>query len=559
MLKISKIPLRNSKKIALFTAAVAIFLSSVFIVFRPNSQTDSVLASSCDIFQPIDSLIMSRINSNKSVYQQVANETGVPWEVLAAVHYREFNNRRDINPYNNQGIYQMYSIYQKDARYKRLADKNTTVTNENFLEQTRYAADFIQDKARGNGTPIVTPRKLTANETDLNLIKNTLFSYNGRAYSYAQQAQVLGFNRTNQPFEGSPYVMNKFDCKRTSMNLITADGSNDANAKDTRLGAFTLFARLKGDSYWTSLQIDNLPGCAEATNTTVSCVWRVYNQNTKKYTYTVSFEERNRLVAQGYSYEGVAFFANNPVAQRAGNIPIYELRNNQNGSLLTANKVEYDTLKRHGWKDKGIAFYGNPSDSNAGYNVHRFYNSTTGAHAFAHSATDINKLRSSGFASEGVAFSTVTPRNQATAAPSGQVNVYRFGSMPGNTHFWTTDLNERDSMIRGGYRYEGIAWRAYRNTQSANISKPVYRLYSAPMKKHLFTADTNERDVLNRTSSWKSEGIAFHAAANNTGKPVHRIYLNSNHAHLFSTDTSERNALVRTGIGRDEGAAWYQP
>lgn len=37
--------------------------------------------------------------------------------------------------------------------------------------------------------------------------------------------------------------------------------------------------------------------------------------------------------------------------------------------------------------------------------------------------------------------------------------VYRFGGMPGDTHFWTADAYEKDQMIQAGYRYEDIGWR----------------------------------------------------------------------------------------------------
>lgn len=559
MLKISNTSVVKSSLQRLFivTLVVVVTITSVFgVLLFTKEQNNIALADSCGaVFDPLPAWVTQRVNENKATYQQVANETGVPWEFLAAVHYREFNLRRDINPGNGQGIYQMYSIYQTDAEYRELAT-SPTVSDDNFLRQTRYAANFIQNKAQNTTrTPVVSPRKLVTNESDLNLIKSTLFSYNGRASAYAAQAEQYGFNSTSQPFEGSPYVMNMFDCKRSSMGIITTDGSNTLTGKDTRLGAFTLMARIKGEGYWNSLQVGNIPGCSEATGTRISCVWRLYNPGTKKYTFTISYDERNLLIASGYLYEGVAFYGINPVAPGQGNVPVYNLRNNDNGSLLTTDLNEYQVLITHGWKDQGIAFYADPAGSNSGYNTYRMYNETTGSHYFANSQAQVDSLIASGFTQQGQAFSSTSTTRQEVAPAAGQQLVYRFGSMPGNRHFWTVDITERDNMINAGYRYEGVAW----NAVASQTTKPVYRLYSPTMQKHLYTTDSYEKDVLGATSSWDYEGIAWFAPQGQTQKPVYRLYASYNAHHFFTTDAYERQQLIQSGVFKDEGVAWYQP
>lgn len=556
MLKISSLQAKTSlKRASLMLLAFTVMLSGIYTVFQPN-KGEIASANSCNfIFDPLPTWVTDRVNQNRSTYEQVQKETGVPWEVMASIHYREFNLRRDINPANGQGIYQMYSIYQTDAAYRALA-VTSSVTNANFLEQTRYAARFVQDKARNTTrTPIVSPRNMVANETDLNLIKSTLFSYNGRAAVYANQAEKYGFDKVNQPFEGSPYVMNQFDCKRTGMGLITYDGGSSLNGTDTRLGAFTLYARLKGDSYWNGLQIGNIPGCREATNTTISCVWRLYNSGTKKYTMATSFDERNKLIAQGYLYQNTAFFGNHRSAGRQGNIPVYEVRNSQNGSLITANENEYASLKAAGWRDMGVVFRADPGHSNTGLRVHRLYNSSTQTHLWTTDTNEIRRLQNSGYINEGVAFTSISTVRQEVAPPTGQELTYRFTKMPGNRHFWTKDVYERDSMIRAGYKYEGVAWRV---SQKAT-SLPVYRLYSPTMKKHLYTTDAYEKDVLNRTSSWRYEGIAWYSNPSHGGDPVFRLYSPHNAAHFYTTSPHERDKLKNSGSYRYEGVSWRQP
>lgn len=551
--KISKVILN---RILLVLLALVIFIGSVTsALLITNRRNDIALASSCgSVFDPIPAWVNQRIDENRNIYQQVANETGVPWEMIAAVHYREFNLRRDINPANGQGIYQMYSIYQTNAEYRQLATSQG-VSDDNFLRQTRFAANFIQDKAQNTTrTPVVSPRKLVTNDSDLNLIKSTLFSYNGRASAYANQAEQLGFNKTNLPFEGSPYVMSKFDCKRASMGLITSDGSNSLTGVDTRLGAFTLMARLKGDGYWSSLQVGNIPGCTEATGTRISCVWRLFNPGTSRHTFTTSYDERNMLIASGYLYEGVAFYGINVDAPGLGNVPVYHLRNNANGSLLTTDRNEYTVLLTHGWSDKGVAFYADPAGSNTGYATYRMYNERTGNHYFA-TEDQLDSVKKAGFTQQGEAFAATSVTRQEVAPSSGQRLVYRFGSMPGNRHFWTTDIYERDNMINAGYRYEGVAWTAVNSATNS----PVYRLYSSSMQKHLFTTDSNEKDVLGRTSSWSYEGIAWYSSGVQTERPVYRLYAAYNAHHFYTTDSYERDQLVRSGVFKDEGTGWYQP
>ena len=531
--------------------SVFAFFSVAGSIVYFQTRQDSVAASDCgSVFNPIASWITSAIDANKNIYQQASNQTGVPWELIAALHYREtsFSTK---NPGNGQGIYQLYSTGQYFAPGQ--------TTQEDFLNQTILAANFLQGKAalNGTGTAVVSPRKLVANETDINLIKNALFSYNGRASSYAQQASTYGYSSKDQPFEGSPYVMSLFDCKRSAMGLITSDGSNSLTAKDTRLGAFTLYARLKGDGYWNGLQVGNIPGCNEATNTRLSCVWRLYNPGSRHYSYTTSYDTRNSLIAQGYLYQDVAFFGTNPSAPVSGQLPVYLLGNNAGGSFMTVDSNEYQILKGAGWKDFGIAFYADPAGGNSGYPIYRLYNPTTGTHAWTASATERSSMISNGFGSEGVAFNQVSKAlpTPTTPPPPGQMNVYRFGSMPGNTHFWTTDIYERDDMVRVGYRYEGVAWRSSQNPTSA----PVYRLYSSSLKRHLYTTDQNEKNVLSAGSLWAYEGIGWYSNPSSSGAPVYRLYSPRTLHHFFTTDSFERSELVRTGVFKDEGIGWYQP
>lgn len=142
---------------------------------------------------------LEQVRANFGVYHEVQKETGVPWEVMAALHMREFSLQR-VNPANGQGIYQLYStgIYFAPG----------PVSDEEFKQQTILAAKFLLGKA-GDNSRVGGPMDYSNPDK----IKDALFAYNGLASQYFQQAARLGFNLGA---EGSPYVMNMADDRRNS-------------------------------------------------------------------------------------------------------------------------------------------------------------------------------------------------------------------------------------------------------------------------------------------------------------------------------------------------------
>ncbi len=239
-------PRISNKITSLFKKALILGTVSLFIVATvPPKQTSAHHAQECsDVFTPLSSTVVTGVNNNKAFYMQAMNETNVPWEMLAAIHYRE-TNFSHTNPSNGQGIFQF--VNGEGGPYPA-----GPVNDAEFYRQLKFMAQKIQNDYVNRGSVARERRKLQPYETNMALVKDTLFSYNGRAAVYADQAGHFGFNTTNQPYEGSPYVMNRFDCQRARMGLITQDyGSMDGI--DTRYGTFTLFARLRGDNYWRQL------------------------------------------------------------------------------------------------------------------------------------------------------------------------------------------------------------------------------------------------------------------------------------------------------------------
>ena len=225
------------------------------------------------------------------------------------------------------------------------------------------------------------------------------------------------------------------------------------------------------NDWFGSTKLIYLPGCEEATNTSLVCVWEISTSNGLQY-LSSSNQEREDLVKgpSGYQYQGKAFFGN--THSLSGNIPIYRLIESNGSTFLTADKNEYNVLSGI-MSPKGIAFYADPSGSNSGYPTYRLYSSQNNQHRWTIKENEKNTLISNGYKLEGIAFSSISPVKQEVAPAKDQSLIYRFSSMPGNSHFWTNNIAERDLMIKAGYRYEGVAWKA----SSVMYRMPKFRIY----------------------------------------------------------------------------------
>lgn len=172
------------------------------------------------------------LSENKPFYQAAASTYGIPWQMLAAIHYRETKLSRS-GPSNKNGPYQIVGKIYPTGSY----------TDEQFQAATNDAAQFIVGKAGG--------RDLSIPDN----VKRTFFNYNGTASVYITQAQNLGFSYADAcNGEGSPYVMNRADAKRdptveptksnNTWGQIKSDyGKIEYNA-NLDYGAYVLYAEL---------------------------------------------------------------------------------------------------------------------------------------------------------------------------------------------------------------------------------------------------------------------------------------------------------------------------
>lgn len=143
-----------------------------------------------------------------------------------------------------------------------------------------------------------------------------------------------------------------------------------------------------------------------------------------------------------------------------------------------------------------------------------------------------------------------TAKNKA-----GEDPVYRLYNPNSGEHFYTMGADERDALVRAGWKDEGIAW----TSSSCRNAQAVYRLYNPNTGDHHYTIDEKEYTELGKIG-WKQEGQSWKAAAENEqgDVPVYRLY-NPNAAvgsHHFTESSSEKNDLVARGW-KSENIAFY--
>lgn len=137
------------------------------------------------------------------------------------------------------------------------------------------------------------------------------------------------------------------------------------------------------------------------------------------------------------------------------------------------------------------------------------------------------------------------------ASDERNIASYRLYNPNSGEHFYTQDLNERNTLAQLGWQREGAGWF------SPLSGTAVFRLYNPNSGEHHYTTDTNERDTLARLG-WKEEGTAF--SSDEAKKvPVYRVF-NPNTtdagSHHYTTDKNEAETLIQAGWN-DEGIGWY--
>ena len=128
--------------------------------------------------------------------------------------------------------------------------------------------------------------------------------------------------------------------------------------------------------------------------------------------------------------------------------------------------------------------------------------------------------------------------------------MYRLYNPYTHEHLLTSNEAEKDLLIRIGWLFDGIAWKA------PSKGKPVYRLYNPFDDWHTYTMSQEEIDML-VPLGWKVDGVVCYSATEPGAKPIYRLFnpYEQKNYHLLTADTAERDLLENAGW-IVEGVAW---
>ncbi|MBV7391504.1 M60 family metallopeptidase [Enterococcus sp. ALS3] len=126
--------------------------------------------------------------------------------------------------------------------------------------------------------------------------------------------------------------------------------------------------------------------------------------------------------------------------------------------------------------------------------------------------------------------------------------MYRIYNPNNGEHFYTQSIQEKNELLKDGWRDEGIGWRVPMS------GDPIYRLYNPNVGDHHYTLSNDEKTYL-VSQGWKDEGIGWFSGGD---IPIYRQY-NPNAktgSHNFTTSINEKDSLIEVGW-KDEGVSWY--
>lgn len=143
------------------------------------------------------------------------------------------------------------------------------------------------------------------------------------------------------------------------------------------------------------------------------------------------------------------------------------------------------------------------------------------------------------------------------AATAIAVGFYASASFAGQ-HFYTSDAGEARLVQTQGHVAEGQLGCVYLPAKAPADSVKFYRFYNPNNGDHLYTIDPEERNKVLK-SGWKDEGIVGHIFAQphpNT-VPIYRLYHAGQQDHFMTTSPDESFQAVQKGQYKFEGVAGW--
>lgn len=160
---------------------------------------------------------------------------------------------------------------------------------------------------------------------------------------------------------------------------------------------------------------------------------------------------------------------------------------------------------------------------------------------------------------DGQTLSLVNALVEPLDADNSNFQVYRFYNSQTASHFFTTSVAERNSVIENlaGFSYEG---NAFDSNASAGNGTAVYRFLNTANNVHFYTANAGEAEGLRQNASFRDEGISYYASSDgaNGGTALYRFFNTLNGSHFYTVSSAERDNIIGTlGHYNYEGIAFF--
>ena len=140
--------------------------------------------------------------------------------------------------------------------------------------------------------------------------------------------------------------------------------------------------------------------------------------------------------------------------------------------------------------------------------VYRLFNQNNGRYLFSSNQAEIDIITGMDWINEGIAYKSLAADQETSA-------LHRFNTN-GNGHFYTANEHEKEILeSTTSWTYEGIAFQVYSHEQASSVTGaiPVIRYLNTTSGIHLYSTSSLERDILNASSEWLYEGIAWHGTS----------------------------------------------
>ena len=178
------------------------------------------------------------------------------------------------------------------------------------------------------------------------------------------------------------------------------------------------------------------------------------------------------------------------------------------------DESEWHGLGRNAFSDPAVSKYfqegwhlnpfGNDFNSSKS-SVYRLFNQNSGRYLFSSNQVEIDIITGMDWINEGIAYKSPGGNQETTA-------LHRFNTN-GNGHFYTANEYEKEILeSTTSWTYEGIAFQVYSHEQASSVigAIPVIRYLNTNSGVHLYSTSSIEQDILNTAPEWLYEGIAWY-------------------------------------------------